>query len=70
MTKQNDELPRIVRPLVAAARRAVKAAAPKGAFEIACRGRRPKSKRAMWKLARWHIEGLGYVVGLNEPSDG
>ena len=45
------KVPAAVRPTVIAARRTVKAAAPK-AKEIAYQSKPPRTRRAMWKLAR------------------
>src|SRR5213593_884690 len=56
------KVPAAVRPTVLAARRTVRAAAPK-AKEIAYRSTPPRSNRAMWKLARYAVDGA-YVVGL------
>ena len=56
------KVPPAVRPTVRAARRTVKAAAPR-AKEIAYQSKPPRSSRAMWKLARYSLDGA-YVVGL------
>jgi len=56
------KVPPAVRMTVLTARRTVKAAAPK-AREIAYRSKPPRSSRAMWKLARYSLDGA-YVVGL------
>jgi hypothetical protein len=56
------KLPPAVRPTVLAARRTVKAAAPK-AKEIAYRSKPPRTSRSMWKLARYAVNDA-YVVGL------
>ena len=55
-------VPPAVRPIVQAARRAVKAAAPH-AKEVAYQSTPPRSKSAMWKLARYAV-GDEYVVGI------
>lgn len=55
-------IPRAVRPIVRAARREVKAAAPH-AKEVAYQSRPPRSKSAMWKLVRYAV-GDEYVVGI------
>jgi len=55
-------VPAAVRPTVDAARRMVKQVAPR-AQEIPYRGSRPRSARAMWKLARYAIDGEN-VVGI------
>jgi hypothetical protein len=60
-----DHLRRIapaVRPIVQAARRTVKAAAPT-ANEITYRSQPPRSNRAMWKLVRYAVDGAN-VVGI------
>jgi hypothetical protein len=51
-----------VRPTVQAARRAVKAAAPK-ATEIAYRSRPPRSASSMFKVIRYTVDGA-QVVGV------
>jgi hypothetical protein len=56
------KVPTAVRPTVMAARRTVKAAAPK-AKEIAYQSKPPRTSRAMWKLARYAVNDA-YVVGL------
>ncbi len=56
------QVPPAVRPTVLAARRTVKAAAPK-ANEVAYQSKPPRTSRSMWKLARYAINGA-YVVGL------
>src|SRR5881296_2999601 len=56
------KVPLAVRMTVLAARRTVKAAAPK-AREIAYRSKPPRSSRAMWKLARYSVDGA-YAIGL------
>jgi len=61
----SDQMRRIapaVRPIVQAARRAVKAAAPH-AKEVAYQSKPPRSKSAMWKIARYAV-GDEYVVGI------
>ena len=55
-------IPPEVRPIVQAARRAVKAAAPH-AKEVAYQSKPPRSKSAMWKLVRYAV-GDEYVVGI------
>jgi len=60
------KIPSTVRPTVNAARRAVKTAAPK-AKEIAYQSKPPRSKSAMWKLARYSIGG-DYVAGIGTFS--
>ena len=51
-----------VRPIVQAARRTVKAAAP-SADEITYQSHPPRSNRAMWKLVRYAVGGAN-VVGI------
>jgi hypothetical protein len=55
-----------VRPILVAARKAVKTAAP-NAEETAYQSRPPKSPSAMWKLARYSIDGEN-VAGLGTFS--
>ena len=57
-----NKIPMAVRPIVQAARRTVKAVAPR-AKEIAYRSQPPRSSRSMWKLARYAI-GDAYVVAI------
>ena len=59
-------IPPAVRPIVQAARRAVKAAAPH-AKEVAYQSKPPGSKSAMWKLVRYAV-GDQYVVGIGTFS--
>ena len=56
------KVPPAVRPTVLAARRTVKAAAPK-AKEVAYRSKPPRSSRSMWKLARYSIDNT-YVAAI------
>jgi hypothetical protein len=51
-----------VRPIVEAARRTVKAAAPK-ADEISYQSQPPRSSSYMWKIARYAVDGEN-VVGI------
>jgi hypothetical protein len=65
VTTVSDHLksvPPAVRPIVQAARRAVKKAAPH-AKEVAYQSKPPRSKSAMWKLVRYAV-GDEYVVGI------
>jgi hypothetical protein len=65
VTTVSDHLRRIppaVRPIVQAARRAVKEAAP-DAKEVAYQSRPPRSKSSMWKLVRYSV-GDEYVLGI------
>src|SRR5438552_7997322 len=66
VSEQVKKIPSTVRPTVNAARRAVKTAAPK-AKEIAYQSKPPRSKSAMWKLARYSIGG-DYVAGIGTFS--
>jgi hypothetical protein len=54
-------VPPATRPTVLAARRTVKGAAPK-AKEIAYQSKPPRSSRAMWKLARYAVDGRNVVA--------
>jgi len=56
-----------VRPIVKAALKTVKEAAP-GADEIAYRSQPPRSKSAMWKLVRYAVDGVN-VVGVGTFTD-
>jgi hypothetical protein len=56
------KVPPAVRPIVQAARRTVKAAAPK-AEEVSYRSQPPRSSSYMWKLARYTVDGAN-VVGI------
>ena len=56
------KVPPAVRPTVLAARRTLKAAAPK-AREVAYRSKPPRSSRSMWKLARYAIDNT-YVAAI------
>src|SRR5438045_9663494 len=60
------KVPNATRPTVNAARRVVKTAARK-AKEIAYQSKPPRSKSAMWKLARYSI-GRDYVAGIGTFS--
>lgn len=56
------EVPTVVRSTLQAARRTVKAIAPKAA-EVAYQGGAPRSKTFMWKIARYAVDGAN-VVGI------
>jgi hypothetical protein len=56
------KLPPAVRPIVQAARRTVKAVAPK-ADEISYQGQPPRSSTYMWKIVRYAVGGAN-VVGI------
>ena len=60
-------IPQATRPTVQAARRVVKAVAPK-AQEVAYRSQRPRSSRAMWKLVRYEVDD-GYAVAIGTFPD-
>ena len=57
-----SQVPPAVRPTVEAARRTVRAIAPK-AEEISYRGGPPRSRTYMWKLARYAVDGAN-VLGI------
>jgi uncharacterized protein YdhG (YjbR/CyaY superfamily) len=72
LTDRLRQLPPAVRSTMQAARRAVKAAAPKTIREVAYggSGSPPRSKSTMWKLVRYAARGGdGYVVGIGAFSD-
>jgi hypothetical protein len=56
------KVPPTVRPIVQAARRAVKAVAPK-ADEISYQSQPPRSSTYMWKIVRYAVDGQT-VVGI------
>jgi len=60
-------VPAAVRPTVKAARRMVRAVAPK-ADEIAYNSSPPRSKSAMWKLVRYAVDGAN-VAGIGTFAD-
>ncbi|HMJ38999.1 MAG TPA: DUF1801 domain-containing protein [Verrucomicrobiae bacterium] len=64
---QLNKIPAATRPTGKAAIRMVKAVAPK-AEEIAYRSQPPRSKSAMWKLARYAVDGSN-VVGVGTFAD-
>jgi len=55
VSEQVKRIPSSVRPIVQAARRTVKAIAPK-AKETAYQSQPPRSKSAMWKIVRYVVE--------------
>jgi hypothetical protein len=55
-------VPAAVRPIVVAARKTIRAAGT-AADEIPYQSKRPSSASAMWKLARYAVDGVN-VVGL------
>lgn len=66
VSAQLKRIPTTVRPTVNAARRMVKAAGP-NAKEVAYQSNPPRSKSAMWKLARYSL-GDEYVAGIGTFS--
>jgi hypothetical protein len=56
------KIPPAVRPIVQAARRTVKAVAPK-ADEISYQSQPPRSRTYMWKIVRYAVDGAN-VVGI------
>ena len=60
------QVPAAVRPTVQAARRTIKAVAPKAA-EISYRSQPPRSKSAMWKIIRYELDGAD-VAGIGTFS--
>jgi len=67
LSEQLEKVPSNVRPIVNAALNTVKEAAPE-ADEIAYRSQPPRSKSAMWKLARYAVNGAN-VVGVGTFTD-
>jgi hypothetical protein len=61
VAEQVRRIPSATRPTVQAARRTVKAIAPK-AEEIAYQSRPPRSKSAMWKLVRYTFDDESVVA--------
>jgi hypothetical protein len=66
VSDQMKRIPPAVRPIVQAARRAVKTVAPK-AKEVAYQSQPPRSRSSMWKLARYAV-GDDYLVGIGSFS--
>ena len=66
VSAQLKKVPGATRPTVTAARRMVKAIAPE-ATEVAYQSKPPRSKSAMWKLARYSV-GDEYVAGIGTFS--
>jgi hypothetical protein len=62
LSDQLRKIPMTVRPIVQAARRTVKAVAPK-ADEISYRSQPPRSSSYMWKIVRYAVDGEN-VVGI------
>jgi hypothetical protein len=67
MAMKATDIPAATRPIVAAARKAVKAAAP-DSTEIAYDMAQPRSARTMWKLYRY-ADGDGDVCGIGTFPD-
>src|SRR5256885_13269519 len=66
MSEHMKQAPAATRPILTAARRLIQSAGPK-ADEIPYQSKPPKSASAMWKLARYAVDG-GNVVGLGTFS--
>jgi hypothetical protein len=66
VSEQLRKIPPAVRPMVRAARRTVRAIAPK-AEEISYQTQPPRSNRAMWKIVRYDVDGVN-VVGIGTFS--
>jgi len=66
-TELLKKIPRATRPTVQAARRMVKAAAPK-AREVAYQSKAPRSSRTMWKLVRYRLDDA-YVAAIGTFPD-
>jgi hypothetical protein len=64
--EQIKRIPPAVRPIVQAARRAVRTVAPQ-AKEVAYQSQPPRSRSSMWKLVRYAV-GDDYVVGIGTFS--
>jgi len=62
VTEHLRKVPPAVRPIVQAARRMVKAVAPR-AMEISYRSQPPRSSGYMWKIVRYAVDGAN-VVGI------
>jgi len=67
LSDQIKKIPPSVRPTVKAALKTVRDAAP-DADEITYRSQAPRSKSAMWKLARYAVNGVN-VVGVGTFTD-
>src|SRR5437588_12905994 len=67
VTEQLKKVPPAVRPMLQAARRVVRDAAP-GAEEIPYGSQPPRSSRYMWKIARYAVDGSN-VVGIGTFPD-
>lgn len=62
VSQQIRNVPAPVRPIVQAAREAIREVAPR-AEEVAYQGAQPRSASMMWKLARYRVDGKD-VVGF------
>jgi hypothetical protein len=62
VAEQLKKIPPATRPIVQAARRTVRAAAPR-AEEISYRSQPPRSSTYMWKIVRYAVDGAN-VVGI------
>ena len=67
ITEHLSKVPAAVRPMVKAARQPVRTVAPK-AREISYRSEPPRSSRAMWKIARYAVDGDN-VAGIGTFTD-
>ena len=67
LSDQLNKIPASVRPTVKAALKTVREAAP-DADEITYRSQAPRSKSAMWKLARYAVDGAD-VLGVGTFTD-
>ena len=67
VSEQVNKIPARVRPIVRAAIKAVKDAAP-DATEIPYAMEQPRSSRMMWKLVRYAVDGTN-VVGVGTFAD-
>jgi hypothetical protein len=61
------KIPAAVRPTVKAARQLVRTVAPK-AREVSYQSEPPRSSRAMWKIARYAVDGAN-VAGIGTFTD-
>ena len=61
VSEQLRKIPRSVRPTFQAARRTVKAVAPR-AKEIAYQSQPPRSSRSMWKIVRYAVDDANVVA--------
>src|SRR5581483_10049782 len=66
MSSHLKNVPAVVRPTLVAARKLVQATSPRAA-EVPYQSKPPKSASAMWKLARYAVDGKN-VVGIGTFS--